>query len=614
MIDPPAKPPTKESLLEVFRTTTPREYHDPIASHESYALFRALAQQLAAVAQKGARSIQGRYYLPHSLQADVPASGPVRARGVVTLERRSALDVALHFTSGSLRFEAVGRTFVNEHDVRWLPGDALPREVSIVADTPGFFANLDHVSDSDGMLPLEHISLAVQSRGRAGVAATITAGLGSVVQDRGVPDVFAPEDVGLYLRITSSSSLANIGVVRRITGFVWPEVEIPVTSGRYPRRVFLDDVVLRNAGEVLVDNGGVITDQTSAASLEVGGSVVLLPAPLTVGDAFYVGYPQRFSGIDVTIATPGEYTGEVVWEYWTGAAWAEIPGVQDPASGWRHATPGVADLRWLPPADWATRLSPGGSGLSQFYVRGRLDSVSSSTTVPVGARVVVHVPEPLAADAGTAQWQLLDARDLDIVITDCEAPRGGRDDDLWLLGDERGVYRQPGEPDDEFRERAARVADVVSPNAIVRAVNRALAPFNFRGAAIDVGSGLTGLFLDLPADQVDVHSAVDLYGPGDVYPTDPWQLPLDYGEAHGWGLVLVPPLSAGEFGTSLDEAAVLPEGQGWTSGAADVACCDGYPITAYGAYGALHNQISRIKLDGVRFEIQRDSTLEPDTC
>ncbi len=147
-------------------------------------------------------------------------------------------------------------------------------------------------------------------------------------------------------------------------------------------------------------------------------------------------------------------------------------------------------------------------------------------------------------------------------------------------------------------ERAPRLIDSVSPNAILRAINRTLRPFSAEGLAIDVQNGLTGAFLD--------EDFFDYYEPGDLFPEDPWKLSLSIQEAYGFFLVIVPFLGEGEFGMFFDDSPpiLLPDGS-YLANAFDYGFFDGSPVTAEALYAAIYNSVNVIRAGGVGFDLIR---------
>lgn len=121
--------------------------------------------------------------------------------------------------------------------------------------------------------------------------------------------------------------------------------------------------------------------------------------------------------------------------------------------------------------------------------------------------------------AGGASWAVVSwSRQALVTVTNPEQPSGGRPAMLDLQGGERGVDRSAGELADSYRARIENNGDIVSPNAIRRALSRARGslPWSFRETG---RAGLPGFFFDV--DSYDtrivfvVYPAADapLYGP-----------------------------------------------------------------------------------------------------
>jgi hypothetical protein len=129
------------------------------------------------------------------------------------------------------------------------------------------------------------------------------------------------------------------------------------------------------------------------------------------------------------------------------------------------------------------------------------DSVIGAQSGATGTIDVVLAAGTYAAEApvsgvGGATWTVLDwAADWGVTVANALSPAGGRMDLLDALGAERAIGRAPGEDDESYRARVREIADVVTPNAIRRALNRTLPgfPWCFR----EVGSSfLPGWFYD----------------------------------------------------------------------------------------------------------------------
>lgn len=111
----------------------------------------------------------------------------------------------------------------------------------------------------------------------------------------------------------------------------------------------------------------------------------------------------------------------------------------------------------------------------------------------------------LVAETSTAAWEVLDwTTGLGFSVTNHESPTGGRAPMLDELGAERDIFRSPGEVDDSYRLRIHTLPDVVSPNAIRRAGNRALSRFNLSVCLREVGSKLfPGMYYDGDPSNAD---------------------------------------------------------------------------------------------------------------
>ena len=67
--------------------------------------------------------------------------------------------------------------------------------------------------------------------------------------------------------------------------------------------------------------------------------------------------------------------------------------------------------------------------------------------------------------------------DLEIKVRNVAPTSGGRDGALDSLGSDRGIERLDGEVDTTYRRRVRQLPDTISPNAVIRAVTDALAPY-----------------------------------------------------------------------------------------------------------------------------------------
>lgn len=604
---PPSEPPTQADLLELFRQSVPEEYYAGLVDHPSFAVIRAIAQQWSALAGKLGMAVGGRYHKYSGLAFNSPATSSQFARGVVTLNRTANYERELVYNPGEFSIEVVGRQYVNESPIVWNPGDRGERPVVFRCVVPTALGNMDHIADELGYIDTELVTVVDRSGSRAGIDSSIIAGVPTVLQDAGVDNVFKPTDVGLYVKVTASSDTFNVDQYRKITGFTWPEIEYPVGTGRYPRRVFLDDSPRFNPVEVITFDGAVTYTEVTEASADETITDGVTNIVGAVDTALIVGSFSTFNALCVNITTPGEGDWTLTWEYSDGASgWLPLT-VTDDTNGWRPLAAGDYTITFDNASDWLQDPSLV-SSLNLYQIRARVSAHSSVTVQPEIGRVTVKQYMPLYADVQQANWALLNNETLGVAVVSCEAFAGGRDDDLQVLGSDRGLIRQPNETDEQFRQRLTTLLDAVTPAAIKRAVNAAMRPFGYTGDAIDVGNGLTGYFLD--------NDYLDYYESGDAYPEDPWLVPLSEEETRWFFLVLLPYLAAGEFGIFLDEGPVFldEDHDEWLGSFLGFGFLDGFPVDAYAAFAGLWSTINKIKMGGIRFEMTRDLTLNSVTC
>lgn len=107
-------------------------------------------------------------------------------------------------------------------------------------------------------------------------------------------------------------------------------------------------------------------------------------------------------------------------------------------------------------------------------------------------------PSTMTEEVGTAGWRVLAADDdLGVTFANAESPTGGKDATLDSAAYERGAQRAPDEGDEALRERASDPSDAVVPGAVLRAGNRAAAPFGSEVVLREVGRAeMPGLYFD----------------------------------------------------------------------------------------------------------------------
>lgn len=628
-----ATPLTVEDLIEVFKRVTPPEYHLSILNDPrgSAALVRAVAKMAATLSAKLHRSAQATFFLQHALQQDSPASSAVRATFDADVQRTADLDQSRVIAAGQMLLDGPqGRQYENASQVEWIPFDTeIAKTVTFQAIAPGYVFNLDHIADGDGLITagvydpdaapnangpdLTKVALRPRANDRTSINGSIIAAaspdLRARLVDSGRPNVFRATDVGLYVRIDAAANPDNVGRILRVIGFESPGVEDPPDSGLFPRRIIVDDGPQRfRLSSAQADDGGSFSDETVAANEESPDDMALLPGPPVVGDAYYFGAADPITSLWVDVSTPGDWVGTIAWEYWDGSSWTALASVEDDTDAFRNE--GLNEVRYTLPAGWASTTV---NGRAAYYLRARVDTFTSMAERPAGRQAYAMIQDQLVAESGTVTWSILDWIDLGFELTRIEAAAGGRDDDLRLLGNERGVAQQDNEPDSEFRERAARLADVVSPRAIRGVVNRQLEPFGLAGQAFDVGQDSEPVYFEGFFADIDF---ADYYDTGDLFPESPFKLPLSYAEAYGHFFVRLPYLGFGDFGMFADEGPTyyLDEPGTFLGPAAGHGFVDGYAVDGDAVYAAIWDAVNRIRGGGIGFTLIRDEEMNTNPC
>lgn len=136
------------------------------------------------------------------------------------------------------------------------------------------------------------------------------------------------------------------------------------------------------------------------------------------------------------------------------------------------------------------------------------------------------------------------ALDPEMRVRQLVAAEGGKSACLDGLGDDLDIPRQTGEDDGTYRLRIRDTPDTVSPAAIVRTINKILAPFGAGVCLREVGTPkLPGFFCDAGSSadspqRPETNFATDM--DPTVRPEDRFKLTMSDGEARGFFLIGVP--------------------------------------------------------------------------
>lgn len=133
----------------------------------------------------------------------------------------------------------------------------------------------------------------------------------------------------------------------------------------------------------VADDGGVQTDETSAANSPDQADMHLLPATPAVNDAYYFGGRHTFNRLLLDVFQGiGDWT--VTWEYWDGAAWTALSDVIDGTNGFR--VQGIGSASYTKPTNWAVASV---LGISCYWIRGRVSAYAGVSVQSLGNKSLV---------------------------------------------------------------------------------------------------------------------------------------------------------------------------------------------------------------------------------
>ena len=131
--------------------------------------------------------------------------------------------------------------------------------------------------------------------------------------------------------------------------------------------------IVGNASLVYMYDNDVDTYTNETTDFNDGGvgDCQVFPTTEEINDAFYIGNADKFSGVSITMGTPGVGTG-VTWEYWDGSAWSTL-STTDGTAGFTA----TGELTFDPPDDWAKTIVVASS---YYWIRARVTTASYTTT------------------------------------------------------------------------------------------------------------------------------------------------------------------------------------------------------------------------------------------
>jgi hypothetical protein len=131
----------------------------------------------------------------------------------------------------------------------------------------------------------------------------------------------------------------------------------------------------------IADDGGILTDETTAARQSTNNDMTLTPAAPQVNDAYYIGFVRKFNRIWITMGTPGVGNWQNTEEYWNGSTWQALANVADLTS--QFMASGLKSTSWTMPVDWQTCAV---NGVTLYWMRYRVSAFNNLITQPKGTQ------------------------------------------------------------------------------------------------------------------------------------------------------------------------------------------------------------------------------------
>ncbi len=247
---------------------------------------------------------------------------------------------------------------------------------------------------------------------------------------------------------------------------------------------------------------------------------------------------------------------------------------------------------------------------SGVVLPGEIDTIKALVTLPAYGDITFTVEQMNDTDGGTAPM-------------------------LEGLGDDRGIVRLPGEPEDSYRVRVRSLPDTVSPDAIIRQTHLILDPYGIEFDHIETWSITYQTCWDAPSPNIgtptyqatppanpDFDANLFVYDdPRSEYPLrNVW---LDEQEYRGAFIIVLKRKTLHDLGLAYDDPGMVPSdfrdpvtGYGRGTPAYDISASadptlifpcayDGFDITYNSLALSLFNQLQEIKAMGVAAIVER---------
>lgn len=521
---------TFTDILDLWKSTTEESYHRPILDAGDGFGLEVVTQGInvdAIVSEAIEQTLQTMYVLPHSSQTYPQAHGEAKATCTLSFSRTMHIDLPLILRKGQL---------VEQIDTDWSPSGGVQvqtgRRYKILADV---IFNVGESGPKTVSAEAEYAGDGFNLR----VLGTIT---GLVYSGAGFNGRLASVSVVAAGPLTSGTSELKI-IAKKAN-----DVFSPDHAGQYLK--FVDGT---NIGKI------VRIDSYASPGASDGGTVKLDTLLQIRTSASTPSAAVIATGTSVQLQTAGSVVtieGKLIAQYVNGSSYY-----------W------LIRVKTYNPSTYST-------------VTKLVDPAQPTVSWPLTS--MEYEVMSVVADTYSA-WKVLDwVDDFGLTCVDTVLPTGGKFAILDAHGDDKRVYRQLGEVDDDYAQRVATLADNISPAALKRKLTAIWEPTGKTARLVETEStDFPGMFLDV--------DALDRASPFDE--SDDYKILVDERTMRGYFIAEVPRVSTGDFGLVLD-------GDGAMSALDGSAALDGFSPVAKSLYKRTYAAMDAARAGGVDFDLR----------
>jgi len=525
---------TFTDILDLWKSTTEESYHRPILDAGDGFGLEVVTQGInvdAIVSEAIEQTLQTMYVLPHSSQTYPQAHGEAKATCTLSFSRTMHIDLPLILRKGQL---------VEQIDTDWSPSGGVQvqtgRRYKILADV---IFNVGESGPKTVSAEAEYAGDGFNLR----VLGTIT---GLVYSGAGFNGRLASVSVVAAGPLTSGTSELKI-IAKKAN-----DVFSPDHAGQYLK--FVDGT---NIGKI------VRIDSYASPGASDGGTVKLDTLLQIRTSASTPSAAVIATGTSVQLQTAGSVVtieGKLIAQYVNGSSYY-----------W------LIRVKTYNPSTYST-------------VTKLVDPAQPTVSWPLTS--MEYEVMSVVADTYSA-WKVLDwVDDFGLTCVDTVLPTGGKFAILDAHGDDKRVYRQLGEVDDDYAQRVATLADNISPAALKRKLTAIWEPTGKTARLVETEStDFPGMFLDV--------DALDRASPFDE--SDDYKILVDERTMRGYFIAEVPRVSTGDFGLVLD-------GDGAMSALDGSAALDGFSPVAKSLYKRTYAAMDAARAGGVDFDLRLPPT------